>query len=109
MYIPLESFKLKYGLVEPKKTDKEIEKLIYNGCRNIKDSFRKALKKTQEATEKSAIKAENAKPKEMVVTEIDVVDHINESDCNYEDEDENYKAQKKVKKAARKAEKARLA
>lgn len=36
---------MKFGLAEPKKTDKQIERLIYKTCRNLKDKYRKLLKK----------------------------------------------------------------
>lgn len=125
IYVSLESFLLKFGLVEPKKTDKEVEKLIYDTCRNIKDSYRKSIKKAadgaakaaEEATkvaeeaaeeaakaaEKAARKGKKAELREITLTEVDDVDHHNENDWNYEDH-ENYKKHKKAKKAARKAE-----
>lgn len=36
---------MKFGLTEPKKTDKQIVRLIYKCCRNLKDKHRKSLKK----------------------------------------------------------------
>lgn len=91
--IPIESFKLKFGLVVPRKSDKDIADLIHKVCRNMRDSHRKALKKAKDAEE-----MENAeKPMKKTAEKVDEKRADDEVECEI--------AEKALKKTAKSTEK----